>query len=554
MTRLVALSIVVSLVGLSAGCGESGCPAGSREEGGRCISDLDAGPDGGGEDACTPGTRYADDDGDGHGDPARPLETCGAQPLTAESDDDCDDTLDTVHPGAPETCDGVDEDCDGSFDEGAGERMTYFVDADDDGHGARGGAPVEACMAPARHASTDDDCDDARASVHPGAEETCDGSDENCDGSADEGLQGLVGTPREVLGFGAVAERAPHAVALGDGYAVVYVAHTSAPVQGVLASRLSATEALVGTPAVLSTAGGSYYQHLVPVSELRAIALYTAPAASERALLARTVDFAMDPPALGPEVEVARANGFFEETAAVIAGGRLVVLYEPLATQVAGRSFALDLTDGTTPVTLYTFGVEALQLAPPSTGTTASVLYSAQRPGDSMAHVYLDRLVPAPLSVEGRVFRVSDGHALALGSLAVGPDDAAGATVVYGDFTGELVRLTVGAFGSDPTVEGRTPLELRGVRGATALPASERSAAGFDSAFGVSPSSPPEALNWQHVSAGGEAGATSSFGGAAYIPGVSIARRSSQRGALFWVATATADTRQQLLVQEIGCE
>jgi hypothetical protein len=35
--------------------------------------------------------------------------------------------------------------------------------------------------------SKGDDCNDARADVHPGAAEICDGYDNNCDGEIDEG-------------------------------------------------------------------------------------------------------------------------------------------------------------------------------------------------------------------------------------------------------------------------------------------------------------------------------------------------------------------------------
>lgn len=38
------------------------------------------------------------------------------------------------------------------------------------------------------------DCDDADASVHPGATETCDGRDENCDGVPDDGFECVAGT------------------------------------------------------------------------------------------------------------------------------------------------------------------------------------------------------------------------------------------------------------------------------------------------------------------------------------------------------------------------
>ncbi len=52
-----------------------------------------------------------DMDGDGYGDPASPL--CTYPEL------DCDDYNPSVHPGASEVCDGLDNDCDGVIDEGA---------------------------------------------------------------------------------------------------------------------------------------------------------------------------------------------------------------------------------------------------------------------------------------------------------------------------------------------------------------------------------------------------------------------------------------------------
>ncbi len=119
-----------------------------------------------------PDAQEVDDDGDGasecdgdcdDADPAANLDDSdgdGASPC----DGDCDDADDTVYPGAPDICDGVDDnDCDGIVD--AGED-----DADGDGF-----TPCE------------DDCDDTDADTYPGADELCDGEDRDCDGTLTDG-------------------------------------------------------------------------------------------------------------------------------------------------------------------------------------------------------------------------------------------------------------------------------------------------------------------------------------------------------------------------------
>ena len=76
---------------------------------------------------------------------------------------DCDDLDPAIYPEAGESCDGVDNDCDGAIDEG--------YDADGDGW-----AP---CSDPP-------DCNDEDPTIFPGAEEFCDGIDSNCNGDDDE--------------------------------------------------------------------------------------------------------------------------------------------------------------------------------------------------------------------------------------------------------------------------------------------------------------------------------------------------------------------------------
>jgi hypothetical protein len=63
-------------------------------------------------------------------------------------------------------------------------RVYYFQDADADGYGNTNVFKLTACTPPANYVTDDTDCNDANASVHPGATEIpSNGVDENCNGS-----------------------------------------------------------------------------------------------------------------------------------------------------------------------------------------------------------------------------------------------------------------------------------------------------------------------------------------------------------------------------------
>jgi hypothetical protein len=87
----------------------------------------------------------------------------------------------------PESCNGVDDDCDGETDEkGAEGCAMWFPDGDGDGFGAKAQGSCNCGEAPVGTASKLGDCDDADGDVHPGAIELCNDRDDDCDGETDE--------------------------------------------------------------------------------------------------------------------------------------------------------------------------------------------------------------------------------------------------------------------------------------------------------------------------------------------------------------------------------
>ncbi len=177
---------------------------------------------------------YADTDGDGWGDANSTSSACEVPEGYGSDASDCDDSAAAVNPDAAETCDGVDNDCDGRVDgENAVDADTWYTDLDGDGFGGAdsavlscsepagfisdgtdcddegvfgewtwpGAAPEDSlidCMkdldgdgfgdaAPATAGVTaGTDCDDNASQINPGADEVCDEADNDCDGDIDD--------------------------------------------------------------------------------------------------------------------------------------------------------------------------------------------------------------------------------------------------------------------------------------------------------------------------------------------------------------------------------
>lgn len=97
------------------------------------------------------------------------------------SDVDCDDNNPLINPGVAETCNGMDDNCDGNVDEGFAS-TTYFIDSDGDGYGSASSSVI-GCSPPAGHVTNSDDCDDNNPSINPAALEVFNNNiDEDCDG------------------------------------------------------------------------------------------------------------------------------------------------------------------------------------------------------------------------------------------------------------------------------------------------------------------------------------------------------------------------------------
>jgi hypothetical protein len=202
------------------------------------LNDVDA-------DGCA--VFYADRDADGDGDAADAQCTCTADsPYDVVSAGDCDDEDAARHSAADEACDDIDSDCDGSltdglYDDSDGDGDPDCIDGDRDGDGYfEGSGPTEDCndddaaIHPGATESCDDidsdcdgslvdefdsdiddddiidcldddadgdtyiseaaggsDCDDLNPDVHPGAADTWyDGEDTDCDGASDFDMDG----------------------------------------------------------------------------------------------------------------------------------------------------------------------------------------------------------------------------------------------------------------------------------------------------------------------------------------------------------------------------
>ncbi|MBD3248812.1 DUF2341 domain-containing protein [Candidatus Woesearchaeota archaeon] len=128
-----------------------------------------------------------DDDGDGYG----VCPNCNISDGCAFDGDDCNDTNASINPGANETCNNVDDNCDTNIDEGGVcPTLTYYCDNDTDTYidsTSDGSCSTYNCVPINCTTVQGNDCNDTNTSINPAASDICNGIDDDCNGTTADG-------------------------------------------------------------------------------------------------------------------------------------------------------------------------------------------------------------------------------------------------------------------------------------------------------------------------------------------------------------------------------
>ncbi|MFM7200080.1 MAG: MopE-related protein [Myxococcota bacterium] len=148
-------------------------------------------------------TFYVDNDADTYGSPYSTSQACTKPSGYVTNNTDCNDSSASTYPGATETCNQKDDDCDLSVDEGVS--TTYYTDGDGDTFG--GSNSISSCSSLSGYVLVGGDCNDGDSAIKPGAVEICDSVDQDCDGTVDEGVTTVFYQDNDGDGYGSTVSQ-----------------------------------------------------------------------------------------------------------------------------------------------------------------------------------------------------------------------------------------------------------------------------------------------------------------------------------------------------------
>jgi hypothetical protein len=129
---------------------------------------------------------YFDNDGDTFGITTDAVFACQQPSGYVLAGGDCNDNAFGIYPGSAEFCNGSDDDCDGSIDNGL-VFLSYYADADGDTYGDINNSESLCADPGSLFVTNDTDCDDTNALVNPAATEVWEnGIDDDCNPSTSD--------------------------------------------------------------------------------------------------------------------------------------------------------------------------------------------------------------------------------------------------------------------------------------------------------------------------------------------------------------------------------
>jgi hypothetical protein len=186
---------------------------------------------------CQASTWHRENDGDGFGDDSITAWACAAPAGYIASAGDCDDTNGNVYPGAPQICDGLNNDCNHPL----WPAVTGLNESDNDGDG------FPECA---------NDCAPLDPNTYPGAPEVNDGRDNQCPGDSGHAI---VDELSGLSGFFKPTDNTEYSWRAQSGATLYQVARGTSPDFSTGCSTFTSSTPFVNDSTLPSSIGGRLY-------------------------------------------------------------------------------------------------------------------------------------------------------------------------------------------------------------------------------------------------------------------------------------------------------